>query len=222
MKKPLFLPMLEVNDPIGAGGVPANNDPEKTTISGGANDPTNGGAEKTFTQEDLNRIAAQEKRQGVASVLKALGFEKEDDAKAFVEKYREVEDNKKDDLTKVQEQLETEKKAKEEAERKADLIEKKLKVASLGVAADKIEDVVTLALAKVTDSKDFETALEDLKTSYSMLFEGGASAGSHGTGGTGNPPRSGKSGIEGGIGKRLAEQKKQSYAQTNKQSYFSN
>ena len=92
-----FLPFMEEDGKGGTGG----GDPE-----GGSNDDgNNGGSEKTFTQEDLNRIAAKEKRDGIASILKTLGFEKEEDAKKFVETYRKAEEDKKDDLEKTDNDL---------------------------------------------------------------------------------------------------------------------
>lgn len=204
VKRINLIPMFEED---GAGG-------------GGGNEPNEGGEpndEKTFTQEELNRIAAQEKRQGMAAVLKALGFEKEEDAKAFVEKYREEEEKNKGELEKANEALETEKNAKASAEKKAEMLEKKLQVVAMGVSADKADDIITLASAKVTDDKPFETVLEDLKKTYPVLFGEDESTG---TGGAGKPPRGGKNETEGGIGKRLAEQRKSSAQK--KRSYFSN
>lgn len=197
-----FFPMLEED---GAGG------------SGGTNS-SEGEAEKTFTQAELNRIAAQEKRQGAASVLKALGFEKEDDAKAFVEQYRKAEASKKDDLQKAQDKLANETKAKAEVEKKADLLEKKLKVLEKGVPAASADDVVLLATAKAVDGVSFDDALETVKTTYPALFGEHQEAG--GTGGSGNPPRGGAGGDASSIGKRLAEKRNTSKARNDKHSYF--
>lgn len=209
-----FLPMMEGE---GNGGSEGNNDDKGSNNSSGGTEP------KTFTQEDLNRIAAQEKRQGMSSVLKALGFEKEEDAKAFVEKYKKEERDKKDDLTKAKEDLESEKTAKSQAEAKAELLERKFKVVSAGVSPDSAEDVVLLATAKAVDGKTFDDALEEVKKAYPMFFDGQGSEGSGGTGGNVNGARSrNKSGSKDSIGKRLAEQKKSSSEASKKQSYFSN
>ena len=180
------------------------------------------GKEKTFTQEELNAIAAREKRQGASSILKNLGFEKEEDAKAFIEKYRQEEDAKKDDLKKATEAVDTEKAAKEAAEKKAELLEKKFKVVAMGVAADKAEDIVVLATSKMVDNKSFDDALAEIKVAYPTLFEATEDNKNKGTGGGGNHPRkqSGKEDEKGSIGKRLAEQRKTSGSQTKKKSYF--
>ena len=203
-----FLPFMEEDGKGGTGG----GDPE-----GGSNDDgNNGGSEKTFTQEDLNRIAAKEKRDGIASILKTLGFEKEEDAKKFVETYRKAEEDKKDDLEKSKEATAKEKKLKEEAEAKANELEKKLKVVSQGVSSDKADDIIVLANAKEIDGKSFDDALEEVKKAYPSLFEGEQAGG---TGHNGNPPRKGGKENNSSIGKRLAEQRKT--GTQSKNSYFS-
>lgn len=206
-----FLPFLD-GEGGGAGGTGGTGG---TGSSGGTGD--GGKPEKTFTQEDLNRIAAQEKRQGAASILKALGFESEEKAKEYLDAKRKEDEEKKGDLEKAKDAEELAKKAKAEAEAKADLLEKRFKVVALGVAADKADDIVTLANAKVTESKTFDDAIEDLKKTYPELFAQTEKKG--GTGSSGNPPR-GKGGKESSIGKRLAEQRK-TKSQTQKKGYFS-
>lgn len=187
---------------------------------------TGGGSEgdandKTFTQEDLNRIAAQEKRQGVSSVLKALGFESEDKAKEFVEKYRQAENDKKDDLEKAQENLANANTAKAEAEAKADTLEKELKAIKAGVPSEHAGDVVLLAKAKAVDGKSFDDALEEVKKAYPSLFE--STNDNVGTGGSSQShKRRNSNNSTGDRGKRLAEKRKNSSDSQNKKSYFSN
>lgn len=188
------------------GGEPKDGDPKD-----GAGEQNKN--QKTFTQEDLNRIAAQEKRQGVNSILKALGFESEEKAKEYLEAKRKEDDEKKDDLQKAKD-------AEAAAEAKAALLEKRFKVVSMGVAADKADDIVTLATAKAVDGKTFEDAVEDLKKTYPELFKGKQEE-RKGTGSGGNPPRGKNTGDDDSIGKRLAEQRKTSKSQSKKNSYFS-
>lgn len=221
----LFRPFFPLMSPEGEGGSSggqssqseqnsSQNNPNRED-QGSQNSPEQ--SQKTFTQEDLNRIAAQEKRQGMSSMLKALGFENESAAKEFVEKYRQQEEDKKDDLTKAQEKLNTETANRELAEKKVDLLEKRFKVVAQGVPADKAEDIVILANSKVTESKDFDAALEELKKTYPSIFSENSQ--SSGTGTSGNPPRSGKPESNSGLGKRLAEKRKS--ANTQKNPYFS-
>lgn len=211
-----FFPMMDAE---GSGGTGGTQDVEPVTHGAEArNAEPQTETQRTFTQEDLNRIAAQEKRQGMASALKALGFEDEKSAQEWIKKQREIEDSKKDEATKALEKLQLEKQAKAEAEKKADLLEKRFKVVASGAPADKADDVVLLATAKMTDGKTFEECLEDLKKTYPMFFEAGTATGSTGTGTGGTPPRSKANTGAGSIGKRLAEQRKSKAPQ--KSGYF--
>lgn len=195
------------------GGEPKDGDPKD-----GAGEQNKN--QKTFTQEDLNRIAAQEKRQGASSILKALGFESEEKAKEYLEAKRKEDDEKKDDLQKAKDAEAAANTAKAAAEAKAALLEKRFKVVSMGVAADKADDIVTLATSKAIDGKTFEDAVEDLKKTYPELFKGKQEE-RKGTGSGGNPPRGKNTGDDDSIGKRLAEQRKTSKSQSKKNSYFS-
>lgn len=201
-----FSPFLEGEGGGGTGG------------TGGEPNPTGGEPSKTFTQEDLNRIAAQEKRQGAASILKVLGFESEEKAKEYLEAKRKEDEDKKGDLEKAKEAEALANKAKAEAEAKASLLEKKFKVIALGVSADKADDIVTLATAKAVEGKTFDDVVEDLKKTYPELFTQTEKRG--GTGSNGNPPRGKNINEEDSIGKRLAEQRK-TKSQTQKKGYFS-
>lgn len=198
----------------GEGGDPAG--------GSGGSDEGNNNPPKTFTQEDLNRIAAQEKRQGAASTLKELGFEKLEDAKAAIEAYNK---QKQDNMTEVekaqQEKAEEAKKAKA-AEEKAEFVEQKFAAVAAGCSADNAADVVMLAKSRMTDAKTFEDALKEIQEQYPQMFEksdGDNSGAGSGTGGANKPPRKpNKTDPEGSRAKRLAEGRKSSNSQ--KSSYF--
>lgn len=184
----------------GGGGDPAGNGDNG---SGGAED-------KTFTQEQVNSMIAAEKRKNLSSVYKGLGFDSEEAAKAFVDKYKGEEEKNKTDLVKAQErasQLEAEKNA--EAAKAQDL-QYKFDAIAEGCDAKSAADVVVLAKAKMSDDKDFAAALKEVKEQYPAMFGQTDNGNGGGTGGGGTSPRSKlKSGDLSGIGKRLAEQRKQ-------------
>ena len=184
----------------GGGGDPAGNGDNG---SGGAED-------KTFTQEQVNSMIAAEKRKNLSSAYKGLGFESEEAAKAFVEKYKGEEEKNKSDLVKAQErasQLEAEKNA--EAAKAQDL-QYKFDAIAEGCDAKSAADVVVLAKAKMSDDKDFAAALKEVKEQYPAMFGQTDNGNGGGTGGGGTSPTSKlKSGDLSGIGKRLAEQRKQ-------------
>lgn len=170
-------------------------------------DSSDGGQEKTFTQNQVNSMIAAEKRKNFSSVYKNLGFESEEAAKEFVEKYKDQEEQEKSDLVKEQEktkQLAAEK-AAEQA--KAEDLQYRFDAIEEGCDAKSAADVVVLAKAKMSDDKDFATALKEVKEQYPAMF---GHADNFGTGGGGTSPRSKlKSGDLSGIGKRLAEQRKE-------------
>lgn len=184
----------------GGGGDPAGNGDNG---SGGAED-------KTFTQEQVNSMIAAEKRKNLSSVYKGLGFDSEEAAKAFVDKYKGEEEKNKTDLVKAQErasQLEAEKSA--EAAKAQDL-QYRFDAMAEGCDAKSAADVVVLAKAKMSDDKDFAAALKEVKDQYPAMFGQTDNGNGGGTGGGGTSPRQKlKNGDLSGIGKRLAEQRKQ-------------
>lgn len=137
----------------------------------------------TFTQEDLERIAAKEKSQGErAGARKALedfatehGFTTVDDAKAFIAAARQAEEAKKTEEQKRQEELdrrEQELTAREAAaivrERAAN---RRALLAGLGATGDDLEDAT--ALLRVDDDADETTvreAADKLKERRPELF----------------------------------------------------
>lgn len=201
--------MLAPEGGAGGGGTDPNggNDPAAEV-----NDPSNGPEDKTFTQEQVNSMIAAEKRKNLSSVYKGLGFESEEAAKEFVQKYKSEEEKNNSDLVKAQEkaaQLEAEKKA--ETARAQDL-QYKFDAMAEGCDAKAAEDVVVLAKAKMSDDKDFAAALKEIKEQYPAMFGQNDNSGG-GTGGGGTSPRGKlKSGDLSGMGKRLAEQRKQNNA----------
>lgn len=166
----------------GAGGDGGN--PE-----GGAGGPGAGGGgtggeggtqTKTFTQEEVNRMLANEKRQGRQAALKALGLDPND--KDAEKKAKAILDTQKTQAEKDAEALTTEKNARAEAEAKALAAERKLAVLTTGCKAEFVEEVFALASAKVNDSTDFEAALKSVKEKCPAFFESDG-GGDPGTGG---------------------------------------
>lgn len=176
----------------------------------GGDDGGNGGSnDKTFTQEQVNSMIAAEKRKNTSSFYKGLGFDSEEAAKEFIGKYKAEEEKNKSDLVKAQErasQLEAEKRAEQV---KAQDLQYKFDAMAEGCDAKAAADVVVLAKAKMTDNKDFAAALKEVKEQYPAMF-GQTENNGGGTGGGGTSPRQKlRSGDISGIGKRLAEQRRQ-------------
>lgn len=200
--------MLKMLDTEGSGGgAGGTGDGGNEGGSGGEG----GGGEntKTFTQEQVNSMIAQEKRKNLSSVYKGLGFESEEAAKQFVEKYKNEEEKSKSDLVKAQE---AQKKA--EAEKAAEVakaqdLQYRFDAIAEGCDAKSAADIVILAKGRMSDSKDFAEALKEVKEQYPAMFgQSDNNGGSTGGGGT-SPRKKLGSGDVSGMGKRLAEQRKQ-------------
>lgn len=160
-------------------------------------------SEKTYTQEQINSMMANEKRTARQALLKELGYELQDDRS-----YRDVVKGIKEalDAGKTQAQLDAEAKvaaetARTEAENKAAKLE--IKVAALSAKANPeyLDDLISLVMTKVSDTVTVETAIADLKSKYPAFFE---SSESSGTGHSNNPPRKPSTGGQ-GLGQRLAK-----------------
>lgn len=174
-----------------------------------------GSTGKTFTQEQVNKMMTREKNQGRNAVYKELGIDPKDTKtvnmfKAFMASQKSEEE--------MAAEKDSENQAKmNEAEQRAIFAEAKAEAMMLGVKPQYVEDVVTLALAKMTEDSDIKTLIGELKTKYSIWFgesdedEKDDKKGKTGQKGTGssvkNKEKESKEG-EKGLGARLAAQRK--------------
>ena len=159
---------------------------------------------KSYTQEQLNSMMANEKRTARQAILKELGLEYKDD-KDFKTQMAAIK--KTLDAGKTQQQLDAE--AKKAADAKATQLEMKVAALSAGVNPDCVDDIITLAAPKVTEEKPITKVLEELKTKYPSMF--GETQKNTGTGGS-TRGSSRKSTNEEGLGSRLAKAHKNSGA----------
>lgn len=170
-------------------------------------------SEKTFTQAEVSRMMTKEKQQGRAAAYKELGIDPSDTNtvsmfKAFIE------------AQKTSEQKANEQKAESDAKlaqavEKARIAEAKATALKLGVKSEYVDDVVALAITKVTDDNDVDAVINDFKSKYTFWFTGSSddeenSVGKKGTGSSvGGKKSSSKGGYSvKGIGKRLAAARK--------------
>lgn len=164
---------------------------------------------KTFTQDDVNRLLKAEKESAKKALLKELGVEDAKTAKEGLAKYKEIVDKDKTDAQKANEALGTETKAKEEAERRAQLAEAKVAVLTEGCLPEYLEDVITLALTRVSDDKDLAAVVKEMKADkkYAAFFGDGSDPNDKGTGGgSGYRRQQDKNDKVGSLGERLGKQ----------------
>lgn len=183
---------------------------------------------KTFSQDQVTRMMTREKNQGRNAAYKELGIDPKDTKtinmfKAFVESQKTEEQKAAEKETENQNKV-------NEAEQRALVAEAKAEAMMLGVKTQYVEDVVTLALAKMTEDSDMKTIIGEFKTKYPIWFgesseeddkeKGKGKTGQKGTGSSVKTSKEDKGGKEEkGLGARLAAQRKSS---GKKSSYWGN
>jgi len=191
---------------VGPDGNGGNGDP------GATGDP--GADPKTFTQEEVNRMMAAEKRQGRASVLSELGYDPKD--KEAIAKLKALIDGNKTEEQKKADKEQELTNAAAEANRRAEAAERKLQALSSGCDPAAVDDVMTLASSRVTEEVDFAKALEQVKEKYPNFF--GGNGGDSGTGRGQGHKKHGEDNKPGSYGARLAANR----SKPAKSPYFNN
>lgn len=204
------------NDAGATGGSEQNN--------GGKDNAGSTTSEKTFTQDDVNRMMTREKKQGANSVYNDLGINPKDSK--MIDDIKQYIASKKTDAQKEAEKMQADNAALLEANRKTMIAEAKAEAMMLGVQKQFVEDAVTLVLGKVEneDGTDIKTALGELKTKYPVWFEDGkdekddkSKVGQKGTGSSVKSTSKDKGSDEKNLGARLAANRK---ASAKKSSYW--
>ncbi len=179
---------------------------------------------KTFTQEQVTRMMTKEKNQGRSAALKELGIDPKD-SKA-VAMVKAIIESQKTDEQKAAEKDSEEAAKIAEANQRALTAEAKAEAMQMGVKPQHVEDLVTLALAKMTDDSDIKTIIGEFKTKYPVWFgkseeddknDGKKQTGQKGTGSSVKTSDKGKKDEPKGLGARLAAQRKSG---TTKASYW--
>lgn len=169
--------------------------------------------ERNFSQEQVNRMMTREKNQGRAAAFKELGLDPKD-SKMMKMVQEFIESQKSDE----QKNVEAEKR-REEIEQRVLIAETKAEAMMLGVKPQYVDDVVTLALSKISDDTDLKTILGEFKERYVVWFEANdddfnknsnkAKIGQKGTGSSiKDMNKKGSDKETSGLGARLAAQRK--------------
>lgn len=193
----------------GSEGTQGNGDQNQ-----GGQDDDKSGDEKKFTQSELSAVAATEKKQGKQSILNIFGVKNEKEAKEQAEAFKKWQESQKDAETKMKD-AQT---AASDAEQRAIAAEAKLACVTAGVQKDCIDDTLAIASTKVTEDKDLNTVLEEMKKEprYKGFFV--ASGSSSGTGSSADHKTGAGTGGTENIGARLGKAKKTEA----KSSFFTN
>lgn len=195
-----------------------SNDKGKDSKSTGGKDTKN--TDKTFSQAQVNKMMTREKNQGRNAALKELGIDPKD-SKAIAMVKALIESQKTDEQKQAEKDAEAQNKARE-AEQRAQVAEAKAEAMMLGVKTQYVDDVVTLALAKMAEDSDLKTIIGEFKTKYPVWFgesddkdgkdgkddKGKGKTGQKGTGSTVKSTEKEKDKETKGLGARLAAQRK--------------
>lgn len=129
--------------------------------------------EVTFTQEQVNGIAAKEAKSAQEKLLRDLGVEDFETAKDGFQKYQQYLESQKSEQQKQNEALEKANESISKYESKLankdseiNLLNAKIIALGKGVQADSIEDVIVLAEKNVTDEVTIEQAIESVIEKY--------------------------------------------------------
>lgn len=179
-------------------------------------DDQNEPGEKTFTQSQVTAMLTREKKEGRRSMLRALGFKSENEAKNALSAAQKLLAGQNDSANDQEDDATV-----QEALKRAEAAEDKLACIAAGVSKDSIDDALAIAKLKVTEEKTLETVLVEMskEAKYASFFE--SEQDNNGKKGTGNDPghvsTKGKKG-EGSYGARLASSVTQRSKE--KSSYF--
>lgn len=153
-------------------------DPAPTDNPGGNNDPSGTGNPetkpedtKTFTQDDVNSIAAREAKKAQEKLFKELGIEDFDNAKEGMKKFQEWQEAQKTDAEKQAEKLQNLEKDSLEKDKTIKTLEARLSARNAGVVADSVEDVVALAERLVSEETSIDDAIKQVIEKYPHFAE---------------------------------------------------
>lgn len=175
---------------------------------------------KTFTQEEVNRMMAKEKREGKLSVLKELGVEDVKNAKEGLKKYQEYLDAQKTEAQRAQEEAQRLAEEKAELEKKALMADLQVSALKSGIKADFLDDAIILAQNKKTDNTTYEDIFNELKQTYPNFAGTATTPAPKGTGNMPKPTAGQQQATADDYGKRLAEARLAQKTVTNKGNYF--
>lgn len=117
---------------------------------------TNEGAEKTFTQKELDDIVKQRLDRA----------KKDMPSKEELKAFKEWQDSQKTAEQLSAEKITAAENGRAEAEKRAAAAEAKCTAFSKGVKADSVDDAITLAMAMVSDSVTIEQAIDEVVKKY--------------------------------------------------------
>jgi hypothetical protein len=122
--------------------------------------------EKTFKQEDVNKIAAKEAKKATEKILKELGVKNITSAKEGLSEFRKMQDAQKTDAQKAADKARDLELKNGELLTKTETLEAKLSALSKGVKSDSTDDVIVLAKNLVDEDTTMDEAIDKVVEKY--------------------------------------------------------
>lgn len=118
------------------------------------------GAEKLFTQESVNTIAAREARKAEEKLLKKLGVKDFKTAKEGLEKFNEYQDSQKTEAQKAADRAQQLEQENQTYKEQVETLQAKNAAFGMKVKPELVDDVIVLAKTMVNEETDISQAIE--------------------------------------------------------------
>lgn len=146
-----------------------NNNANETTAQNNVTENQNQQQQKNTNNESIQQSQQQVnvekvKSDAIQEYLRGIGYD-DDALKEIVEKHKKEEEENKTDLEKVQLQLTKITKELVEERKARMLAEAKLSALKLGAKADLVDDLVIVAMSRVTKEKSINDVVMEIKNS---------------------------------------------------------
>ena len=122
--------------------------------------------EKTHSQEDVNNLIKKKTSEQTEKLLKDLGIEDFGSAKEGMEKFRAWQESQKSEQELKDEKLQELETNFSSTSDENTVLKAQISAMKVGVKADSVSDVVTLAKTMVTDEVDMEAAIASVVEKY--------------------------------------------------------
>jgi len=126
---------------------------------------------KTFTQDDLNNIAAKEAKKAQEKLLKQLGIEDFNSAKDGMQKFKDWQESQKTEAQKQADRLKDLETNFSTTSEENSSLKAQISAMKAGVKAESVEDVVVLAKTMVSEEMDMDAAIAKVVEKYPHFSE---------------------------------------------------
>ena len=123
-------------------------------------------ASKTFSQEEVNAIAAKEAKKAMDKILKQIGVKDANSAKDALDKYNKMQEDQKTDTQKVIDKAKSLEDQNGTYTKENETLKAELSALKADVNPEFLSDVVVLAKTLVSDDIDMDAAIKTIITKY--------------------------------------------------------